>query len=194
MPFPVSRPLRIPSLFRVVICSLALVVQAVPPAPAYAQQAGIGPSSGLPLPRFVSVRNAPTNVRVGPGLQYDVDFTFIHPNVPVEIVQEFDTWRKIRDVEGDEGWVHQNLVVGDRMGFIAPWQEDGSIALRVGPGPDAAIRAWLGPEMLVFINACDGTNCEIRLNHTNPEGETTSYEGFVPQNTLWGVYEGEVFD
>jgi len=165
-----------------------------PAAPALAQGVGVGPSSGLPLPRFVSVRNAPTNVRVGPGLQYEVAFTFVHPNVPVEIVQEFDTWRKIRDVEGDEGWVHQNLVVGDRMGFITPWQEEGSIALRSAPAPDAAVRAWLGPKMLVFVNGCDGAACEIRLNHTNAQGNTATYQGYVPQETLWGVYEGEVFD
>lgn len=167
---------------------------AVPLAPALAQGVGVGPSSGLPLPRFVSIRNAPTNVRVGPGLQYDIEFTFIHPSVPVEIVQEFDTWRKIRDVEGEEGWVHQNLVVGDRMGFIAPWADGGSIGLRVGPEPDAAVNAWLGPKMLVFVLSCDGASCEIRLNHTDADGETTAYEGFVPQNTLWGVYQGEIFD
>lgn len=190
---PVSQTLRFPPLFSaLVLVTLALLAPA--PAPAIAQESGVGPSSGLPLPRFVSVRNAPTNVRVGPGTQYDVAFTFIQPSVPVEIVQEFDIWRKIRDVEGDEGWVHQNLVVGDRTAFIAPWQEEGTIALRTGPQPDSPVRAWLGPKMLVSVHTCNGTACEVRLTHTGPDGRSATYQGFVPQTSLWGVYEGEIFD
>ena len=161
---------------------------------AQAQTAQVGRSSGLPVPRFVSVRNAPVNVRVGPGTNYDIAFTFIQPNVPVEITAEFDTWRRIRDVEGDEGWVHQNLVVGDRTALVAPWQAEGSIALRVAPQPETAVRAWLAPGMLVSVRSCDAAACEIRLSHTGADGRATTYQGFVAQETLWGVYAGEVFD
>ena len=188
--------MRSPAFFRLILlCVLALAGFATPSAPALAQAAGVGPSSGLPLPRFVSVRNAPTNVRVGPGTQYEIAFTFVQPRVPVEIVQEFDTWRKIRDFEGAEGWVHQNLVVGDRTALVAPWQTGSDpIALRAGLGPNTAVRAWLGPKMLVSVRSCDGNSCEIRLTHTSPESGSATYQGFVPQTTLWGVYEGEIFD
>lgn len=163
-------------------------------APSQAQTAQVGRSSGLPVPRFVSVRNAPVNVRVGPGTQYQVAFTFLRPGIPVEITAEFDTWRRIRDVEGDEGWVHQNLVVGDRTALVAPWQAEGPIALRVGARPEAAVRAWLAPNMLVSVRSCDATACEIRLNHTDPDGRATTYQGFIAQDMLWGVYGGEIFD
>lgn len=187
--------MRPPAFFRLVFCLFALAGFAAPAVPALAQTATVGPSSGLPLPRYVSVRNAPTNVRVGPGTQYEIAFTFIQAGVPVEIVQEFDTWRKIRDVEGDEGWVHQNLVVGERTALVAPWQAGGDpIALRAARGPNAGVRAWLGPKMLVSVRSCDGAACEIRLTHARPEGGTATYQGFVAQNTLWGVYEGEIFD
>lgn len=182
-------PLRL-----LVVLALALCAPALSVAPAIAQNAQVGASSGLPIPRFVSMRNAPTNVRVGPGTQYDIAFTFVRPGVPVEITAEFDTWRRIRDVEGDEGWVHQNLVVGDRTALIAPWQAEGPIALRVSANPESAVRAWLSPTMLVSVRTCTGTACEIRLSHTGPDGNTSSYQGFVAQQTLWGVYEGEVFD
>lgn len=193
MSYPLRLPIPLRALF---VCVLALpAIWSLPAGPALAQSAAVGPSSGLPLPRYVSVRNAPTNVRVGPGTQYDIAFTFIQPGVPVEIVQEFDTWRKIRDVEGDEGWVHQNLVVGDRTALVAPWQTGGGpIALRAGLGPNTAVRAWLGPKMLVSVRSCDGTSCEIRLTHTRPGSGSATYQGFVPQTTLWGVYEGEIFD
>lgn len=158
----------------------------------WAQQ--VGQSSGLPIPRFVSIRNAPTNVRVGPGTQYDIAFTFLRAGLPVEITAEFDTWRRIRDVEGDEGWVHQNLVVGERTALVAPWQQQGTIALRVAASPAARVRAWLSPGMGVSVRGCDGTACEVRLAHTGPDGRAASYQGFVDQHSLWGVYAGEVID
>ncbi|QJR20380.1 SH3 domain-containing protein [Pelagibacterium halotolerans] len=182
------------SLRLLVVLALALCAPAFSVAPALAQNAQVGTASGLPIPRFVSMRNAPTNVRVGPGTNYDIAFTFLRPGVPVEITAEFDTWRRIRDVEGDEGWVHQNLVVGDRTALVAPWQAEGPIALRVAAGPESAVRAWLSPNMLVSVRTCTGTACEIRLSHTGPDGHATTYQGFVAQETLWGVYEGEVFD
>ena len=77
-------------------------------APAGAQD--VGPS-GLKLPRFVSTRSAPINVRVGPGTKYDVAWMFNKPGLPVEIVQEYDTWRKVRYIDGDEGWIHQGLLI-----------------------------------------------------------------------------------
>ena len=76
--------------------------------------------SGLPLPRFATTRSEPINVRVGPGTKYEVSWTYLKSGIPVEIVQEFDTWRKIRDVDGAEGWVHQTLLSGVRAGYAAP--------------------------------------------------------------------------
>lgn len=162
------------------------------PAPVLAQ--GVGASSGLPLPRFVSVRNAPANVRVGPGTRYEAAWVFVRSGVPVEIVQEFDTWRKIRDVDGAEGWLHQNLLVGNRTALVAPWDSAARIPLRANENPSSAVRAWLTPNLLVGVRRCTGVLCEIRFTHTGPDGRNASYQGFVAQTALWGVYEGEVFD
>lgn len=176
--------------FLLLALGIAAFVGAV--SPAFTQQ--VGGSSGLPLPRFVTIRNAPVNVRVGPGTQYDIAFTFVRPGVPVEIVQEFDTWRRIRDVEGDEGWVHTNLVVGDRTAIISPWSADGPIALRTEAAAEAPVRAWLSSNMLVSVRSCDGRFCEVGLTYSGPDGRNANYRGFVGQETLWGVYEGEIWD
>ncbi|SDG24709.1 SH3 domain-containing protein [Pelagibacterium luteolum] len=186
--------LHLKAVFRSLIgLVLVLAPLVVPVAPVVAQGAQVGQSSGLPIPRFVSIRNAPTNVRVGPGTNYMVVFTFLRPGVPVEITAEFDTWRRIRDVEGDEGWVHQNLVVGERSALITPWQTDGTIALRTAASATAPVRAWLSPNMLVTLRQCDGQFCEIRFTHAD-EARNTTYQGFVGQEYLWGAYEGEVFN
>ena len=67
-------------------------------------------SSGLPIPRFVSLSADKVFVRTGPALRYPIKWVYQRENMPVEIIQEFDTWRKIRDMDGDDGWVHQSLL------------------------------------------------------------------------------------
>ncbi|MCU0790748.1 MAG: SH3 domain-containing protein, partial [Nitratireductor sp.] len=57
-------------------------------------------SSGLPLPRYVSLKSARVNMRVGPGRDYMVDWMYMKRGLPMEVIQEYDTWRKVRDSEG----------------------------------------------------------------------------------------------
>ncbi len=79
-----------------------------------------GPS-GLPLPRFVSLKSDRVNVRAGPGQSHRVAWVFSRAGLPVEIVAEFENWRRIRDSDGSEGWVFHSLLSGRRTGVVAPW-------------------------------------------------------------------------
>lgn len=168
-----------------------IVLLAVFSSPAFAQATN---PSGLPLPRFVSTRSEPINVRVGPGEKYDIVWTYVKSGVPVEIVQEFDTWRKIRDMDGTEGWIHQNLLVGNRAGYVMPIQANGEIALHASRSQDSSVRARLGPGLKVVIKQCDGQWCEVSANGQDPNQRSTSYSGFMAQDELWGVYPDEAFD
>ena len=159
--------------------------------PAYAQADN---PSGLPLPRFASTRSEPINVRVGPGQKYDIAWTYLKSGVPVEIVQEFDTWRKIRDVDGTEGWIHQNLLAGTRAGYVTPLIANGEIPLRASQSDEAGIRARLGPGLKVTIKQCDGSWCEVSATGQDPSQPAGVYSGYLHQEELWGVYPDEVFD
>ncbi|MCF6327711.1 MAG: SH3 domain-containing protein [Devosiaceae bacterium] len=159
--------------------------------PVFAQ--GNNNPSGFALPRFVSVRADKTNVRVGPGTQYEVAWIFVKSGLPVEIIQEFDTWRKIRDMDGTEGWVHKSLLTGRRTAYIAPWDAAAEIPLRARNGAEARVRAWLTSKYLVSVDNCDGRYCEVSVQNPSSEGRA-SYSGFVEQTTLWGVYPNENFN
>ena len=159
-----------------------------------AVEAAEGPS-GLPLPRFVTTRSNPINVRVGPGTRYDVAWVYVKAGTPVEIIQEFDTWRKVRDVDGSEGWLHQNLLQGRRAGLVAPWKAaDEKIALLRSSAENAGVRAWLTPNFRVDIRECDGNWCRVVASTQPVSGGAQSFEGWLKQAELWGVYEGEAFD
>jgi SH3-like domain-containing protein len=159
-----------------------------------ATQAAEGPS-GLPLPRFVTTRSNPINVRVGPGTRYDVAWVYVKAGTPVEIIQEFDTWRKIRDADGSEGWLHQNLLVGNRAGLVAPWKPDGEqVALLKEPAEDSGVRAWLTSKFRVDIKECDGTWCEVVATSHAVGANAQAFDGYLHQAELWGVYKDEKFD
>ena len=163
------------------------VLAAMLPLPALAQA---GNPSGLPLPRFASTRSEPINVRVGPGQKYDIAWTYLKSGLPVEIIQEFDTWRKIRDVDGAEGWIHQNLLTGTRAGYVTPLIANGEIALRTGPSDESGMRARLGPGLKVTLSACDGAWCQVSAAGPG----SAVYTGYLHQEELWGVYPDETFD
>lgn len=171
---------------------LLAILSGLSALPAHAQSRNN--PSGLPLPRFATTKSDPINVRVGPGTRYDISWIFVKSGQPVEIIQEFDTWRKIRDIEGEEGWVHQNLLSGRRAGLVTPWAKSGQIALRERQSIDANVRAWLSPGFLVELRKCQQDWCAVRASVTPKEGRTKTYSGFVPQSDLWGVYPGEEFD
>jgi SH3-like domain-containing protein len=178
------------TILAVALC--ALFAAGLPAVPALSAPTN---PSGLPLPRFVTTRSTPINVRVGPGTKYDVAWVYVKAGTPVEIIQEFDTWRKIRDADGSEGWLHQNLLVGNRAGLVAPWMPDGEqLALKSGPSTDSGVRAWLTSNLRVDIKECDGTWCEVVATSQPAGASAQAFDGYLEQKELWGVYKDEKFD
>jgi len=141
-------------------------------------------ASGLPLPRFVSTKSSLVNVRVGPGRNYSVVWNFQKRGLPVEITQEYDNWRKIRDCDGDEGWVYQSLLTGKRTGMVAPWNKDKKILtpLRHEPSSTSTVVAQVEADAIGLIKKCNGDWCEISFDGA---------KGWMEQTQLWGVYPGE---
>lgn len=156
------------------------------PAAAIAQEtAAAVRGSGLPLPRFVSLKSNKVNARIGPGEKYDIAFVYLRAGLPIEITQEFDNWRKIRDSEGSESWVFGSLLSGQRTVIVAPWEKDGEIAARAEANEASRIVAYLKPGVVAEVTRCDGTWCRL---------SDKRFQGWVGQDQLWGVYPSETLD
>ena len=105
--------MRFRPAFRAIAVSIGLTVCVA------ALQASAAPeTSGLPLPRFVSLRSGEVNMRAGPGLQYPVEWAYRRRALPVEVVAEYHHWRRVRDREGTEGWIHKSLLSGRRTAVV----------------------------------------------------------------------------
>ena len=81
-------------------------------------------ASGLPVPRYVSLKSDHVNVRAGPTKDNDVAWVYTRSGLPVEITAEFENWRRIRDSEGAEGWVYHSLLSGRRTAVITMKSKD----------------------------------------------------------------------
>lgn len=159
-------------------------IEAEATASTSALQAVTGPS-GLPLPRFVSLKADKVNVRRGPSSDHAVAWVFQRKGYPVEIVAESENWRRVRDSDGDEGWILQSMLTGKRSAIVAPWRAGKALPLRSDMDEKAAVVAQLEPGVMGQVKSCDGKWCEL---------DAQGYDGYVPQDMLWGVYPGEQVD
>jgi len=139
-------------------------------------------NSGLPIPRFVTLKPDEVNVRTGPGTRYPIEWVYHRAGMPVEVIEEYDVWRKIRDMEGTSGWVHKSMLDG-KHNVMIKGKEDR--VLRVDP--DAAAKPLLKAEPKVTgrLMECDPSWCRVQIS---------GRKGWIEKKYLWGVYDNEVFD
>src|SRR5215471_21527142 len=124
--------------------SLALLVLFAA-APADADPLAPGAASGLPVPRFVSLKSDRVNVRGGPDKDHEVVWVFTRSALPVEITAEFDNWRRIRDQDGAEGWVYHSLLSGKRTALVEAKHKSELVGLFAGPDAHSRMVARLEP-------------------------------------------------
>ncbi|NKC32364.1 SH3 domain-containing protein [Roseomonas sp. BU-1] len=138
----------------------------------------------MPLPRFAALRSDEVNMRVGPSTSYPIEWTFQRRDLPVQIIGEFQLWRRIRDADGAEGWVHSSTLAGRRTALVRP----------AGPGPEVMLRrraeeaaspvARLRPGVIARLRECGAESpwCEVQV---------AGHRGFLRRAEIWGVGAAE---
>jgi SH3-like domain-containing protein len=145
-----------------------------------------GTTSGLPVPRFVSLKSDKVNVRSGPTKDHSVAWVYSRAALPVEITAEFENWRRIRDWEGAEGWVYHSLLSGRRTAVVSvPKGKQDLVELHYKPDNASAIMAKLQGGVLGSVKRCKDGWCRVTGD---------GFDGWVEQARLWGVYPNEKFE
>ncbi len=134
-----------------------------------------------PIPRFVAVKTGKVNVRTGPGARYPVKWVLRRRYLPLLVIAEFETWRRVRDWEGATGWVHQATLTGRRWMMVTKRRR----VLRRRPAADAPAVAYLEPKVIGRLLACRKGWCRVQVK---------SYRGWLPRKEFWGARAGEVFE
>ncbi len=145
-----------------------------------------GQSTGLPVPRFVSLKSGRANVRRGPGTDFPIDWVYRKSGVPLEVIAESGNWRRIRDHESDGGWIWHTMLAGERSAIVEGSAADGEPAALLSlPDVTSEIVAYAEEGLVVRVTTCKAGWCYL---------EVRGYEGWLPQTLLWGVYPGEEFE
>jgi SH3-like domain-containing protein len=168
---------------RVAGAALAAGLAAMPLAQAIAAgSVAAGSVSGLPVPRFVSLKADRVNVRGGPNKDQEVRWVYTRAGMPVEITAEFENWRRIRDWEGAEGWVYHSLLSGKRTAVVVPALKSDLVPLYESPNIEANEVARLQSGVLGTLKSCNGSWCQFT---------GTNFDGWIRQERLWGAYPNE---
>ena len=162
-------------LGRVRVALLALLALAAAPQVGLGQA---GRTTGLPLPRFVSLGSDRVNLRFGPGQQYPIQWILAREGLPVEIIEEFDTWRKVRLHDGDQGWIHGSLLSSRRTIVVAEQIRE----LRRSPDASARVLLRAQPGVIGELLDCEEDWCRIEID---------GRRGWLQRDAFWGVLPGE---
>ncbi|WP_407177654.1 SH3 domain-containing protein [Bradyrhizobium sp. STM 3562] len=139
-------------------------------------------TSGLPVPRYVSLKSDHVNVRAGPTKDNDVAWVYTRAGLPVEVTAEFENWRRVRDSEGSEGWVYHSLLSGRRTAVVTMKHKDDLAALHESADMASDVTARLQAGVIAQVKKCDSHWCHIAGN---------GFDGWIEQQRLWGVYADE---
>ena len=120
-------------------------------------------------------------MRTGPGTRYPIEWVMTHQGLPVEIIAEYEIWRRIRDPEGAEGWVHKVSLTGKRSAMVTGSAQD----LRRDHDAQSAIVAHLEKGAVGQLVSCSKDWCKLKFN---------GIKGYLPKTAFWGAYPNEVFD
>lgn len=158
------------------LIGVGLIYAAMPPANA---QTKLGPS-GLPLPRFVTVAASEANLRTGPGNRYPIEWVYRRSGLPVEIIAEYDMWRKVRDQDGDEGWMFRGLLSGRRN--IVVMQPQATLFAQEKETSAQILIAEKGVQGKLL--SCTDAWCRVEID---------SSKGWISRTAVWGVGKNEEF-
>lgn len=145
--------------------------------------------NGIKVPRYVSLKADRVSLFQGPGSEYPTAWVFKRTGLPVEIVEEAEVWRKVRDAGGTEGWVHMSLLSSRRTALVLPWElgkggqaQAASATLRDDDRESARAIAQVEAGVLASIISCERGWCRISVG---------DYRGYIEQSKLWGTYPNE---
>ena len=141
-----------------------------------------GSVTGLDIPRFVSLKSNDANIRVGPSVNYPIKLKYLMQNLPLEIIDEFDVWRKSKDHVGNIGWIHKSLIKGDRFILV---NNNTNKDVNLYNIPNGKIIGIIKKNNILDLNICILDWCKVTQNN---------FTGWLLKKNIWGAYETEIYN
>ncbi|MDC1381915.1 SH3 domain-containing protein [Candidatus Puniceispirillum sp.] len=168
--------------FLLILTFFSPLTSLVSPTNAIAQEAKLTVrGSGLPVPRFVTLKFDEANLRSGPGREYPVLWQYRAIGLPLLVDSEFDIWRKVIDHEGTAGWMHGAVLSLKRMALV----KNNMVEIHASPNQKSLVVALAERNALVVIKSCPKSWCKVASENV---------KGWINRQNLWGLLETEILD
>ncbi|AKH41694.1 SH3-like domain-containing protein [Altererythrobacter atlanticus] len=129
------------------------------------------------VPYWATVRAEEVNMRVGPSINYPIDWVYRRKGLPVKVVRLYQGWRLVQDPDGTQGWIVARLLSPQRGAIVIG---DGLAEMRGSPETGAQLLWNVEPGVVGTLGDCRDGWCEFRVK---------AQEGWVREDRLWGAGE-----
>ena len=134
--------------------------------------------SGLPVPRYVTLKFDEANLRAGPGREYPVLWQYQKTGLPLLVDAEFGIWRKVIDHDGTAGWMHGSVLSLRRMALV----QNNMAKIHASPDETSNIIALAERVALMELQSCPKAWCRVANNDVR---------GWIKRKAVWGLLETE---
>lgn len=141
--------------------------------------AGMAEAQPKKPPYWASISAGKARMRTGPGRQYPASWLYQRTDLPVKVIDVFETWRKVEDPDGTQGWMLVNLLSATRSGYV----RGAELPMRESPSPSARVMWRAAPGVVGRVSQCARGWCRL---------DVRGRAGFVEASGLFGVEPEEV--
>ena len=122
---------------------------------------------------FVSIKSNKANLRIGPSVDYPIEWVYIQKNIPVEVLEQYEQWYKIKDIDGTTGWMHKSLLSNKRYFIVIK-----TTLIYTNPRKTSKIRAYVDPRVIGKLINCENEWCKVQVQDIN---------GWMIKDYIWGI-------
>jgi len=124
---------------------------------------------------FASLRSSKSNIRFGPGMNYDVKYILKLKLMPIKVTAEYDNWLEIKDFEGEEGWVNKSLITKRKTSIVVTNKK--FITVHKSDFSKSKTVVRLENNVILDVVKCTQDWCYIKVE---------SKKGWVKKSSIWG--------
>lgn len=127
------------------------------------------------FPRFASLAAGKVYLRQGPSYKHRILWVYHRKDLPVEILDEYADWRRVKMPSGTVGWIHSAMLSSKRTVVV---MGNANAPLRDGAGTGRRVIAYAQPGVVARLETCTAEACEVRM---------AGREGWIDRTRIWGA-------
>ena len=124
-------------------------------------------------PKYASIKKERAYSRHNASFDAPLEWIYQKKNLPILIIDKYDVWKKVRDIEGTEGWIHTSMI-SNKKTFINNKEQN----LLKYKDNSKIVNAIVKKGVVGKIINCNEIFCKVKIK---------PYRGWIEKKYLWGI-------